>query len=101
MADGWIIALVGAGTATALTLLDKENLLFNMNPGKKWFWERILPPSIPGTLQNQQQIKELVYAELRRREEAEARQLAKSKYSVTQPFPQGNFSQKGYPGAYQ
>jgi hypothetical protein len=101
MSDALWAILGVAGAAGVATLVDHENLLGN-NPGRKFWWER--PPFVqptPGALQNQQQIKELVAAELRRREQAEEAAKSRSKYAVTQPFPQGNFSQKGYPGAYQ
>lgn len=96
MADGWLIALVGVGTATALTLLDKENLLFNMNPSKVWWWQRIIPQSggaTATTAQLQAELESYKRVEALRRRQQEEKERVTSKYIQTaQPNP-GDWTQ--------
>jgi len=81
MADGWIIALAIGGGATALTLLDKENIL-GLNPSKVWWWERVFPPKV---------VTVVKYIE--RPVVAMSEPLIQSKYLVTAQTNPGDWTQ--------
>jgi hypothetical protein len=77
--DKLIIGIIGFGAAAVgLTVADKENLLFNMNPSKRWFWERILQPTT---------IVKTVYVQPKVTSMGDAPSNPQSKYSLSTFVP--------------